>query len=55
MDRRDFSTDTRYTLTLRDAAGQVRPTTIYVYRVYEAFMIARAAGGRPRRSVLGGR
>ena len=45
MDRRDFNTDTRYTLTLRDAAGQVRPTTIYVYRVYEAFMIARAAGG----------
>ena len=45
MDKRDFSTDTRYTVTLRDPGGQVRPCTIYVYRVYDNFMIARPAGG----------
>ena len=45
MDKHDFNADTRYTLTVRDAAGQVRPSTIYVYRVYDAFMIARPAGG----------
>lgn len=45
MDMRDFKIDTRYTLTLRDAMGRVTPCTIYVYRVYGAFMIARSAGG----------
>jgi hypothetical protein len=45
MDKTDFQPDTRYTITWRDAAGKVRPATIYVYRVYDAFMIARPTGG----------
>jgi hypothetical protein len=45
MDKRDFNIDTRYTLTLRDATGRVTPCALYVYRVYDAFMIARLAGG----------
>jgi len=45
MDKADFHPDTRYTITWRDAEGNVRPATIYVYRVYDAFMIARPCGG----------
>lgn len=45
MDKTDFQPDTRYTITWRDAAGNVRPARIYVYRVYDAFMIARSTGG----------
>jgi hypothetical protein len=44
MDRSSFKPDTRYTLALRDAAGKARPANLYVYRVYEKFMVARAAG-----------
>ena len=45
MDKTDFQPDTRYTLVLREAAGNVRPCTVYVFRIYDAFMIARPAGG----------
>ena len=45
MDRTDFQPDTRYTITWRDATGRTRPATIYVYRVYDEFMIARPTGG----------
>ena len=46
MDKSDFSPDTRYTLAWRDpATGNVRPCSIYVFRVYDAFMIARPTGG----------
>jgi hypothetical protein len=45
MDKSDFQPDTRCTLALRDAGGTVRPCTVYVFRVYDAFMIARPAGG----------
>ncbi len=45
MVKGDFQLDTRYTLVLRDAEGNVRPCTVYVFRIYDAFMIARPAGG----------
>ncbi len=41
MDKSNFKQDTRYTITLRDAEGKLRPSNIYVYRLYENFMIAR--------------
>jgi hypothetical protein len=44
MVKSDFQPDTRYTLVLRDAAGKLRPCIVYVFRVYDAFMIARPAG-----------
>lgn len=44
MDKTRFKADTRYTLSLRDEAGKARPANLYVYRVYEHFMVARAAG-----------
>lgn len=45
MDKTAFKADTRYTLTLRDASGKARPTNVYVYRVYDKFLIARATSG----------
>lgn len=42
MEKKDFSPDTRYTITLRDASGRLRPANIYVFRLYDDFMIARA-------------
>jgi hypothetical protein len=45
MDRSAFKADTRYTLTLLDEHGKARPASIYVYRVYGKFMVAREAGG----------
>ncbi len=44
MDKQDFKPDTRYTLACRDAQGRVRPLNVYVYRVYDKFMVARDAG-----------
>lgn len=41
MENKDFSPDTRYTITLRDASGRLRPANIYVFRLYDGFMIAR--------------
>lgn len=42
MNRQDFEQHTRYTVTLRDASGRLRPANLYVYRLYDRFMIARA-------------
>ena len=44
MDKQAFKPDTRYTLACRDAQGRVRPLNLYVYRVYDQFMVAREAG-----------
>lgn len=44
MDKQAFKPDTRYTLACRDEVGRVRPLNVYVYRVYDQFMIAREAG-----------
>lgn len=41
MEKKDFSPDIRYTITLRDASGRLRPANIYVFRLYNDFMIAR--------------
>ncbi|MCG6876953.1 MAG: hypothetical protein LJE97_17830 [Betaproteobacteria bacterium] len=45
MDRAAFKADTRYTLTWRDETGRERPLNVYVYRVYEKFMIVRETSG----------
>jgi len=45
MDKTAFKTDTRYTLTLRRADGKPEPANLYVYRLYDAFMVARATSG----------
>lgn len=37
----DFKPDTRYTVAWRDYEGKVRPANLYVYRLYDNFMIAR--------------
>lgn len=37
----DFKPDTRYTVTWRDYEGKVRPANLYVYRLYDTFMVAR--------------
>ena len=44
MDRNDFRPDSRCTVTLRDEGGKPRPANLYVYRVYDGFLVARAAG-----------
>jgi hypothetical protein len=44
MDKQAFKPDTRYTLACRDARDRVRPLNLYVYRVYDKFMVAREAG-----------
>ncbi|TCV82535.1 hypothetical protein [Sulfurirhabdus autotrophica] len=41
MDKNAFKQDTRYTITWRSPEGKLRPANIYVYRLYETFMIAR--------------
>jgi len=45
MDKAAFKPDTRYTLTWKDASGRERPLNVYVYRVYEKFMIVRETSG----------
>jgi len=45
MDKAAFKADTRYTLTWRDGTGRERPLNVYVYRVYEKFMIVRETSG----------
>jgi hypothetical protein len=45
MDKSHFKPDTRYVLTLQDAKGRVRPANLYVYRVYDKFMVARSMSG----------
>jgi hypothetical protein len=41
LDKNVFSTDTMYSVTLRDEQGKLRPANIYVYRLYDDYMIAR--------------
>lgn len=41
MDKSTFKQDTRYTITWRSPEGKLRPANIYVFRLYENFMIAR--------------
>lgn len=45
MEKKDFQQDTRYVITLRDSEGKLRPASIYVYRLYDEFMIARYTNG----------
>lgn len=42
MKKEDFEVHTRYTVTLRDDRGRLRPANFYVFRLYDGFMIARA-------------
>jgi len=44
MDKNDFKTDTRYTITWQRPGGRAVPARIYVHRAYDTFMIARIAG-----------
>ncbi|HSN38962.1 MAG TPA: hypothetical protein VLT92_02095 [Burkholderiales bacterium] len=44
MDKNDFKPDTRYTVTWRAPDGKVQPANIYVYRVFENFLVARLTG-----------
>ena len=41
MDKSSFKENTRYTITLRAADGKMRPANIYVYKMFDATMIAR--------------
>ncbi len=45
MDKSAFKPDTRYTLTLRRPDGKPEAANLYVYRVYEEFMVARTTSG----------
>mgnify|MGYP005840475115 CR=1 FL=1 len=45
MDKTLFKEDTRYTITWRDESGKARPANIYVFRTYDAFMVARETSG----------
>lgn len=45
MDKEAFKPDTRYTVAWRDETGRVRPLNLYVYRVYDKFMVARETSG----------
>ena len=37
----DFKPDTRYTVAWRTYDGRIRPANLYVYRLYDNFLIAR--------------
>lgn len=41
MNKLDFTEHNRYTVTLRDSDGRLRPANLYVYRLYDQFMVAR--------------
>ncbi len=45
LDKSNFSVDTQYAITLKDESGKLRPANIYVYRLYDDFMIARRTSG----------
>ena len=45
MDKTDFKPDTRCTITWRTPDGRVQPANIYVYRVFDDFLVARLIGG----------
>ena len=44
MDKNDFKPDTRYTITWRTPDGKVQPANIYVYRVFDSFLVTRSTG-----------
>jgi hypothetical protein len=44
MDKNDFKPDTRYTVAWQTPDGRVQPANIYVYRVFDTFMVARLTG-----------
>jgi len=48
MDKTDFQPDTRCTIAWRAPDGRVRPASLYVYRVYDGFLVARLTGGDGR-------
>jgi hypothetical protein len=39
--REKFAEHTQYSLTVRDEGGKQRPMNVYVYRLYDDFMIVR--------------
>ena len=41
MEKKDFSQDTRYTVTLRDEEGKLRPANLYVMRMHDDGMVVR--------------
>lgn len=41
MEKIEFKINTRYTLTWRAPDGKLRPVNLYIYRLYDKFMIAR--------------
>lgn len=45
MDKTRFSVDTQYSVTLKEADGRLRPANLYVYRLYDDYMIARRTDG----------
>lgn len=44
MDKNHFKPDTRYTITWRGPDGKAQPANIYVYRVYDNFLVTRWTG-----------
>lgn len=45
MDKTHFRPDTRCTLTWREGGGRPRPLNLYVFRVYESFLVGRETSG----------
>jgi hypothetical protein len=43
--KQSFKPDTRYTLTWKGETGRERALNVYVYRVYDSFMVARETSG----------
>lgn len=41
MKKDDFKQDTRYTVTLKDESGKMRPANLYVMRMHDDGMIVR--------------
>jgi len=45
LDKTLFRPDTACTITWKDAGGTPRPLNIYIYRVYDGFLVARVTMG----------
>lgn len=45
MEKKNFTADTRYTVTLKDDSRKLRPANIYVFRLHNDFMIVRMIDG----------
>ena len=41
MNKENFSPNTRYLVTWRSPEGKLRPASLYVYQLYDDYMIAR--------------